>query len=51
MTEQKQPPLPDDWEDRDSIASFFEYIALCREEQAAGKPLAAMFKPREADES
>lgn len=49
MTEQ-QPPLPEDWEERDSHDIYFEYIALCREEQAAGKALAPMFVPREVAE-
>lgn len=37
-------PLPEDWSARDSHDSFFEYIALVREEQRQGKPLPKMFR-------
>lgn len=49
MTEQ-QPPLPEDWADRDSRDGFYEYIELCRKEAREGKPLPVMFRPREAAE-
>jgi hypothetical protein len=47
----KQPnPLPEDWAERDSHECFFEYIALCRQEMAEGKPIPPMFQRREAGE-
>ena len=37
-------PLPDNWSERDSHDTFFEYLKLVREEMLAGKELPAMFK-------
>ncbi len=47
MSDTAAEPLPEDWAERDSHNSFYEYIALCRKELRAGKPLAGMFRPRE----
>ena len=36
-------PLPHGWEEQDSILSWLEWLAICREEQRQGKPLPAFF--------
>lgn len=37
-------PLPDNWSERDSHDTFYEYLKIVREEQLAGKPLPSMFQ-------
>ena len=44
MTDTAAEPLPDDWSERDSHDSFYEYLKIVREEQRAGKPLPQMFR-------
>jgi hypothetical protein len=49
--DQPLPPLPEDWEARDSLACFYEYVELCRQEQLAGKlDLPPLFRPHRPQE-
>jgi hypothetical protein len=36
--------LPPDWDARDAVASFYEYVALCRQAWLRGEPPPPFFQ-------